>query len=111
VAFGYNLRHPAADRFLAEFRRFYVEDRLFREAEFHDAYLFDRLRLAFTAMGHRCHDMAAGAGMSSGRHVFTKSALGRYMDHLKGARKMPGRGAAADVRAAPSAARSATALR
>jgi hypothetical protein len=108
---GYNLRHPAAKPFLAAFRKFYVEDLLFREAEFHDAHLFDRLRRAFTAMGHRCHDMAAGAGMTSGRHVFVKSALGRYMDHLKGPRKVPGRCAEADVRAVASAARSAAALR
>jgi len=95
---GYNLRHPAAKSFLERFRRLYVDDLLFREAEYHDAYLFDRLRREFECRGHRSHDMARGVGSAAGRHVFVNSALGRYMDHLKGDRKSDGRSRAADVR-------------
>jgi hypothetical protein len=94
---GYNLRHPAVRLFLDQFRRFYVEDLLFREAEYHDAYLFDRLRRRFERCGHRSHDMAEGAGLA-GRHVFVNSVLGQYMDHLKGSRKADGRSRAADLR-------------
>jgi hypothetical protein len=99
---GYNLRHPAVRQFLERFRRLYVDDLLFREAEYHDAYLFDRLRREFERCGHRSYDMALGAGLATGRHVFVNSALGRYMDHLKGDRKASGCSRAADFRSPSS---------
>lgn len=41
---AYNLRHPATRQMLAAFERLYTEDELFRQYEFHDAYLFDVVR-------------------------------------------------------------------
>lgn len=96
---GYNLRHPAMRTFLERFEKLYVNDLFFQEAEYHDAYLFDRLRRKFERYGHRSHDMAEGAGLAC-RHVFVNSALGQYMDHLKGERKSRGRSHAEDLRSA-----------
>jgi len=86
---AYNLRHPATRRFLEAFRRMYTDDLLFREAEFHDAYLFDMVRLRVEAEGHATHDIADGVGLRAS-HVLINSRLGAFMDHMKGGRKAYG---------------------
>jgi len=86
---GYNLRHPAIGEFLADFEAMYTEDRLFEEREFHDSYLFDRVRERYAERGHATHDIADGIGREAS-HVLLNSRLGRYMDHMKGERKVEG---------------------
>jgi hypothetical protein len=94
---GYNLRHPCTHRFLAAFRALYTEDLLFQESEFHDSYLFDRVRRRLERRGCYSYDIADGIG-DDGGHVFVNSKLGRYMDHMKGERKMLGRSQESDLR-------------
>jgi hypothetical protein len=86
---AYNLRHPATQEMLAAFERLYTEDGLFREYEFHDAYLFDVARRQVEQAGHRSHDIAEGIGARA-KHVLINSRLGRFMDHVKGGRKDAG---------------------
>jgi len=83
---GYNLRPPMVRSFLADFGAFYRYDLLFHEKEFHDSYLFDRLRRRYERAGARTFDIAVGAGLAHS-HVMEHSRLARFMEHLKGNRK------------------------
>ena len=93
---GYNLRHPAMSDFLKEFKELYTRDRLFKYAEFHDSYLFDVIRTRFERKGHSTYDIGEGIGTQA-RHVFINSKLGRYMDHMKGDRKLQGSSEESDL--------------
>jgi len=85
---GFNLKNPETHRFLNEFLKFYTSDSLFKEREYHDSFLFDIVRRRFERAGHQTHDIANGKGFERGPgHVFEKSVLGQYMEHLKGGRK------------------------
>ena len=86
---GYNLRHPAIGEFLSDFKALYTEDRLFKEKEFHDSWLFDVLRKKYERKGCKTFDIGGGVGLRSG-HVFINSPLGTYMDHMKGGRWVNG---------------------
>jgi len=86
---GYNLKHPATVDFLRRFKALYTRDKLFREAEYHDSWLFDVVRRKMERKGHKVHDIAEGSG-GEVKHIFVNSPLGRYMDHLKGDRKTEG---------------------
>jgi hypothetical protein len=93
---AYNLRHDATARMLDAFRRMYTDDLLFAEAEFHDAFIFDMVRIRTEVEGHHSHDIAEGIGMCAS-HVLINSRLGRFMDHMKGARKIASRSSAKDL--------------
>jgi hypothetical protein len=82
---AYNLRHPSIRDFFAEFEALYTTDRLFREQEYHDSWLFDIVRKRFERRNCKTFDIAGGQGAYAG-HVFINSPLGRYMDHMKGGR-------------------------
>jgi hypothetical protein len=86
----YNLSHPATGKIIADFERFYTEDLLFAEREYHDSFLFDVARQRAEAAGVAVHDIAAGIG-SQASHVAINSRLGAFMDHMKGDRKQAGR--------------------
>lgn len=92
----YNLRHPQTRRLLAEFEAMYNKDLLFAEYEYHDSYLFDVVRERAEARGAHTHDIAEGAGWQAS-HVLINSRLGRFMDHMKGDRKIDGKSRADDL--------------
>lgn len=93
---AYNLRHPDCAAFLADFERYYTEDRFFAEREFHDSWLFDQARLRAERRGARSHDISEGIGQRAA-HVLINSRLGRFMDHMKGDRKDAGQSRAEDL--------------
>ncbi len=93
---AYNLRHPAIRSFLDDFEACYTEDLLLREQEFHDSWLFDRMLERQRRRGHRAHDIGGGIGAHA-EHVLVNSALGAYMDHLKGDRKADGQSRREDL--------------
>ncbi|CAN5174445.1 hypothetical protein BH10PSE17_BH10PSE17_05600 [soil metagenome] len=86
---AYNLRHPDTRRLLDEFEAMYTRDLLFKQREFHDAYLFDVVRERAEARGVSVHDIGEGIGWTA-PHVLINSRLGRFMDHMKGGRKEDG---------------------
>lgn len=92
----YNLRHPETRRLLAEFEAMYSQDLLFAEYEYHDSYLFDVVRERAEARGAHTHDIAEGGGWQAS-HVLINSRLGRFMDHMKGDRKVDGKSRADDL--------------
>jgi len=93
---AYNLRSPETMRLLQEFEEMYTKDLFFAEREYHDSHLFDVVRKRAQARGAHVHDIAAGAGWRAS-HVLINSRLGRFMDHMKGDRKVEGKSRAADL--------------
>ena len=93
---AYNLRNPQTHLLLNEFEAMYNHDLFLAEAEFHDSYLFDVVRERAEARGAVVHDIAEGAGRH-GSHVLINSRLGRFMDHMKGDRKIDGKSRAGDL--------------
>lgn len=96
----FDLHHPATRIYMDELERMFTGDLLFREYEFHDAYLFDVLRERLERQGHKSHDIAMGAGRKA-KHVLVNSPLGGFMDHMKGDRKDAGASYADDFVSMP----------
>jgi len=80
---GYNLNRDDTRNFIATFADLYVSGEVFKLKEWHDSWVFDWVR-------H--HTRIAGYGIphNNNSHPFVHSELGKYMDHLKGARKTLG---------------------
>ena len=77
-------RLPTALPFINRWANFYSQDRWLKEKEWHDSYLFDRVRETTAYL--RARDISPG-----GRgHVWHQTVLGNYLDHLKGQRKKLG---------------------
>lgn len=95
---GYNLDKSECRQFIRDFVNMYNRDDIFKQREWHDSYIWDVLRRQFQG---RCkfhnlnplEQIDARAG-----HPFINSDLGRYMDHLKGARKDTGKSKAKDLK-------------
>ncbi len=80
---AYNLEHQKTRPFITEFQRLYTSDEVFKLKEWHDSYVFDWLRKRDGITAHCIPHKSNG-------HPFVFSELGRYMDHMKGARKQHG---------------------
>jgi hypothetical protein len=93
---GYNLRHPIHEEFMKAWEELYTSGRLFELSEWHDSYVYDHIRRNFETQGKlRSHDLSgAHAGAA---HPFVNCDLGRYMDHLKGRRKLSGKSRPSDL--------------
>lgn len=78
-------RLPECLPILRKWKDFYDTDDFLNYREWHSAFLFDRAREMFPDI--RGHDLTPG-----GRgHVIHQCDVGKYIDHLKGNRKMRGR--------------------
>lgn len=78
---GYNLDFARTLDFIDKFSSVYSCGSVFSMHEWHDSYVFDRIRNGMGIKGY-----AIPAETDRG-HVFINSILGQYMDHLKGDRK------------------------
>jgi hypothetical protein len=78
---GYNLDHPATHPFIAEMARVYASDEVFKEREWHDSWVWDRVRERMKVPAH------AIPYRRPTNHPLVHSELGQYMDHRKGKRK------------------------
>lgn len=81
---GYNLKHSQTRTFLTTFQNLYLDDFVFSLKEWHDSYVFDWLRRRSGIVSYRIPHRNPS-------HPFVYSELGRYMDHLKGNRKLAGK--------------------
>ena len=81
---GYDLRNAVALRFIRGFAKLYSSGEVFKLEEWHDSWVFDWLRKE-TAIP------AFSIPHGSNHHPFINSMLGKYMDHLKGNRKVRGK--------------------
>lgn len=88
---GYNLNHPETRNFIQELVGMYNQDRIFELEEWHDSYVWDVVRRRYQDKNnfYNLSKVIPKAGKAG--HPFINSELGRFMDHLKGARKQQGR--------------------
>jgi len=93
---GYNLDHPLMADFISDFERMYTEDRLFDLPEWHDSFIYDHLRKKYEEKG--CFTHSLSGRWSNTTHPFINCDLGKYMDHLKGQRKLEGRSRDSDLK-------------
>lgn len=84
---AYNKNHPDLDGFITQWRELYVTDGLFDLHEYHDSFVFDVLRKEFQSRGTLFHNLSPQTEGKGPGHPFIASALGSYIDHLKGDRR------------------------
>jgi hypothetical protein len=94
---AYNLDAPECRQFIRDFVNMYNKDTIFQQREWHDSFIFDVLRRQFE---NRCkfynlNPSPENKGFAG--HPFINSELGRYMDHVKGARKIKGHSKAKEI--------------
>lgn len=92
----YNTKHPINEMFMKDWQDLYNHDKLFNLEEYHDSYLFWHLLKKHNLID-QSFNISEGHPHRPGIHVFINSPLGKYMDHLKGARKKQGRSKASDI--------------
>ena len=80
---GYNLTNKHTKKFVRELRNYYEEDLLFNEEQWHDSYVWDRVRFKYLS-GQPQYILT---GERKDGHVWPKSKLGEYLTHLKGKKK------------------------
>lgn len=78
---GYDLDHPEALPFIHELARVYAEDEFMREKEWHDSWVWDRVRERMNVPSYKIPHPVQSS------HPLIHSELGKYMDHRKGPRK------------------------
>ena len=85
---AYNRRHPDLASFMDRWRDLYHTGDLFRLREYHDSFVFDVLRRDFQALrGTKFSNISPDLPGKGPGHPFIASALGRYMDHMKGSKR------------------------
>lgn len=95
---GYNLKHPEIQNFVSEWERLYTDDTVFEILEWHDSYVFWHLSKKFrTEKQVQVNDIGKWVGVK-GHHVFVNSVLGKYIDHMKGDRKVKGSSSKKDLK-------------
>jgi len=95
---AYNLEKGECRQFVRDFVNMYNSDSIFNYGEWHDSYIWDILRRQFQG---RCkfHNLNPFAQSDAkAGHPFINSELGKYMDHLKGARKESGKSKSSDLK-------------
>ena len=81
---AYNMAERGWD-FLQEFRKLYTSGEIFDHLEWHDSYLFDRVR---ERRDDRWLNLSEGV---PGMHVWDDCILGQYMKHFKGPLRKKGK--------------------
>ena len=95
--YGLNLHSPVCQTFLEEFERVYedAENGIFLLEEWHDSYIFGDIlntckKQAPNVLDYSAEIYLTTAKTGGGGHPLINSKLGRWMDHMKGARKFDG---------------------
>ncbi len=80
---GYNLTNKHTQKFVKELRNYYEQDLLFNERQWHDSFVWNRVREKYLS-GQPQHDLT---GRRKDGHVWPESKIAPYTAHLKGKRK------------------------
>jgi len=96
--YGLNVNNLTCQKFLKEFERVYedADNGIFKLAEWHDSYVFGDILKKLAPLDKNYLDYSDGmqnrtAKTGGGGHPLINSVLGKYFDHMKGARKKQGR--------------------
>jgi hypothetical protein len=102
--YGLNNNHKVCREFLKEFQRFYddAENGIFTLEEWHDSFVFGHI---LNYMKKRYPDVLdysenmylKTASTGGGGHPLINTELGKWIDHMKGARKDSGKSKASDL--------------
>lgn len=79
----YNTKHSQNAAFMQYWESLYKDDTLFKLKEWHDSFVFDEIRKDFEAKGLITSYNLSPDSLGEG-HPFINSALGQYIDHVKG---------------------------
>jgi hypothetical protein len=94
--YSLNLQSVAVKTFLQEFQRMYdsAETGIFKLSEWHDSFVFDAVRNQT-----KLRELNWSYGLIKGEgHPLINSEWGKYLDHLKGERKLLGRSKPTDLK-------------
>ena len=102
--YGMNLNHPVCHEFLKEFERYYedADNGIFTLDEWHDSFVFGHILNKFKAEFPTVLDYSADmylreAKSGGGGHPLINTVLGKWMDHMKGDRKIAGKSKRSDI--------------
>lgn len=93
--YSMNLHSDKIKLFLSTFQRMYddAERGIFKLDEWHDSFVFDEVRRMV-----KCNELDWSAGLIKGEgHPLINSEWGKWLDHLKGKRKMYGKSLLTDL--------------
>ena len=94
---AYNLTNPQTRQFIKDFVDMYNNDEIFKLDEWHDSYVWDVVRRKYYGTNKFYNLNPAPGTKGLAGHPFINSALGLYMDHVKGKRKVSGQSKAKDI--------------
>lgn len=92
---GFDTAHPHYSQFMQQLESALFSGVFLTLKGWHDCYLFDFVREHFPDRDFL--NLAEGIPKHRGVHPFVNSALGKYMDHKKGKRKLSGRSSKNDL--------------
>ena len=102
--YGMNLNHPVCHEFLKEFERMYedAENGMFKLVEWHDSFIFgyilnDMKRKFPNVLDYSAEMYLREAKSGGGGHPLINTALGKWIDHMKGDRKTLGKSKRSDI--------------
>ena len=102
--YGMNLNHPVCGQFLKEFERMYedADNGIFRLVEWHDSFVFGHIIKNLIPVNNNVLDYSAEmylkeAKSGGGGHPLINTVLGKWIDHMKGARKNTGKSKSSDI--------------
>jgi hypothetical protein len=102
--YGMNLNHPVCHDFLREFERYYedAENGIFTLEEWHDSFVFGHLLNKYkkdfpTVLDYSADMYLREAKTGGGGHPLINTVLGKWMDHMKGDRKIAGKSKRSDI--------------
>ena len=102
--YGMNLNHPVCGQFLKEFERMYedADNGIFRLVEWHDSFVFGHILKNLIPVNNNVLDYSAEmylkeAKSGGGGHPLINTVLGKWIDHMKGARKNTGKSKSSDI--------------
>ena len=96
--YGLNIKNETCKKFIKEFERVYedADNGIFKLAEWHDSFVFGDILKKMIPIDKNYLDYSEGiynrtAKTGGGGHPLINSILGKWFDHMKGARKKQGR--------------------
>ena len=79
---GFNLHHQQSQNFINSIVQTYLSGKIFEYDQFHDCWVFDRIREQFEKEGYKFKNISGT--FAHQEHPFVHTNLGLIFDHLKG---------------------------